>query len=204
MEQDDKTDFQAGIPNRFHTDSIITGGCAISRNGADNEKALKSQLFHPIGTQCVIGVQLVRAKARRKLMHLSLRLAFYIRIELDRSNVDGRSFQASTDKMLYFQGLYGFRRDSPAFLNDCKAIENTGQTGFFGISDDSSQIVVTVISLPEQHFRKNIKTRCLQNYKQRIFICRSIIKIVSNHILSLLAAARKYTDKIETTSSDSG
>ena len=107
----------------------------------------------------------------------------YIRIELDRSNVDGRSFQASTDKMLYFQGLYGFRRDSPAFLNDCKAIENTGQTGFFGISDDSSQRVVTVISLPEQHFRKNIKTRCLQNYKQRIFICRSIIKIVSNHIL---------------------
>ena len=39
-------------------------------------KAQKFQLFHPIGTQCVIGVQLVRAKARRKLMHLSLRLAF--------------------------------------------------------------------------------------------------------------------------------
>ena len=39
-------------------------------------KTLKPQLFHPIGTQCVIGVQLVRAKARRKLMHLSLRLAF--------------------------------------------------------------------------------------------------------------------------------
>ena len=109
-----------------------------------------------------------------------------------------------TDKMLYFQGLYGFRRDSPSFLNDCKTVENTEEIGFLGISDDSSQIVVTVISLPEQHFRKNIKMRCLQNYKQRIFICRSIIKIVSNHILSLLAAARKYTDKIETTSSDSG
>ena len=109
-----------------------------------------------------------------------------------------------TDKMLHFQGLYGFRRDSPSFLNDCKTVENTEEIGFLGISDDSSQIVVTVISLPEQHFRKNIKTRCLQNYKQRIFICRSIIKIVSNHILSLLAAARKYTDKIETTSSDSG
>ena len=40
------------------------------------EKSLETQLFHPIGTQCVIGVQLVRAKARRKLMHLSLRLAF--------------------------------------------------------------------------------------------------------------------------------
>ena len=119
-------------------------------------------------------------------------------------DLQSRSFQTLSDKMLYFQGLYGFRRDSPAFLNDCKAIENTGQTGFLGISDDSSQIVVTVISLPEQHFRKNIKMRCLQNYKQRIFICRSIIKIVSNHILSLLAAARKYTDKIETTSSDSG
>ena len=44
-EQDDKTDFQAGIPNGFHTDSIITGACAISRKGADNEKALKSQGF---------------------------------------------------------------------------------------------------------------------------------------------------------------
>ena len=44
-EQDDKTDFQAGIPNGFHTDSIITGACAISRKGADNEKALKSQRF---------------------------------------------------------------------------------------------------------------------------------------------------------------
>ena len=108
------------------------------------------------------------------------------------------------DKMLHFQGLYGFRRDSPSFLNDFKTVENTEEIGFLGISDDSSQIVVTVISLPEQHFRKNIKMRCLQNYKQRIFICRSIIKIVSNHILSLLAAARKYTDKIETTSSDSG
>ena len=44
-EQDDKTDFQAGIPNGFHTDSIMTGACAISRKGADNEKALKSQRF---------------------------------------------------------------------------------------------------------------------------------------------------------------
>ena len=46
-------------------------------------------------------------------------------------------------------------------------------------------MIVTVISLPEQHFRKNIKTHCLQNYKQRIFICRSIIKSVSNHILNI-------------------
>ena len=44
-EQDDKTDFQAGIPNGFHTDSVITGGCAISRKGADNENALKSHDF---------------------------------------------------------------------------------------------------------------------------------------------------------------
>ena len=49
--------------------------------------------------------------------------------------------------MLHFQGLYDFRRDFPPFLNDCKTIENSGQTGFLGISDDSSQIVVTVISL---------------------------------------------------------
>ena len=67
-------------------------------------KAQKFQLFHPIGTQCVIGVQLVRAKARRNLMHLSLRLAFYIRIELDRSNVDARSLQVHPDKVLCFQG----------------------------------------------------------------------------------------------------
>ena len=46
------------------------------QNRCLRKKAQKFQLFHPIGTQCVIGVQLVRAKARRKLMHLSLRLVF--------------------------------------------------------------------------------------------------------------------------------
>ena len=107
-------------------------------------KTQKFQLFHPIGTQCVMGVQSVQAKARRKLKCMSLRLAFYIRIELDRSNVDGRNFQAHPDKMLHFQGLYGFRRDSPSFLNDCKTIENTGQTGFSGFGGDSSQTVVTL------------------------------------------------------------
>ena len=99
----------------------------LYQNGS---KSPENQLFHPIGTQCVMGVQSVRAKARRKLMHLSLRLAFYIRIELDRSNVDARSFQVPPDKMLCFQGLYGFRQDFPPFLNDCKTIENTGQTSF--------------------------------------------------------------------------
>ena len=49
-------------------DILIGAACHI--------KTLEPQLFHPIGTQCVMGVQLVRAKARRKLMHLSLRLAF--------------------------------------------------------------------------------------------------------------------------------
>ena len=39
-------------------------------------KAQKFQLFRPIGTQCVMGVQSVRAKARRKLKCMSLRLAF--------------------------------------------------------------------------------------------------------------------------------
>ena len=53
-----------------------------------------------------------------------------------------RSFQAVTDKMLCFQGLYGFRRDSPSFLNDCKTIENTGQTGFWDFADNGSQTVV--------------------------------------------------------------
>ena len=100
-------------------------------------KTQKFQLFHLIGTQCVIGVQLVRAKARRKLMHLSLRLAFYIRIELDRSNVDARSFQAHPDKMLYFQAFACFRRVYHKFLNFRKNIENTGEIGFLGISDDS-------------------------------------------------------------------
>ena len=88
-------------------------------------KAQKFQLFRPIGTQCVMGVQSVRAKARRKLKCMSLRLAFYIRIGLDRSNVDGRSFQAQSDKMLYFQRLYGFRRKHPIPLNFPETIENT-------------------------------------------------------------------------------
>ena len=82
-------------------------------------------------------------------MHLSLRLAFYIRMELSRSYVDCQNFQTSSDKMLCFQGLYGFYRKHPVSLNFLKTIENTGQTGFLRISDDSSQIVVTVISLPE-------------------------------------------------------
>jgi len=100
----------------------------------NNAESLYIQLFHPIGTQCVIGVQLVRAKARRKLMHLSLRLAFYIRIGLDRSNVDSRSFQAQPDKMPCFQGLRDFQRKYPVSLNFLKTIENTGQTGFFGFA----------------------------------------------------------------------
>ena len=36
----------------------------------------EAKLFRPIGTQCVMGVQSVRAKARRKLKCMSLRLAF--------------------------------------------------------------------------------------------------------------------------------
>ena len=92
-----------------------------------------------------MGVQSVRAKARRKLKCMSLRLAFYIRIELDRSNVDGRSFQALTDKMLYFQGLYGFCREHLVFLNFLKSIESTGKTGFFSFTEDSSQTVVIIM-----------------------------------------------------------
>ena len=52
-----------------------------------------------------MGVQSVRAKARRKLKCMSLRLAFYIRIELDRSNVDGRSYQAVKPESPAAQGL---------------------------------------------------------------------------------------------------
>jgi len=62
---------------RKTADILIGAACHI--------KTLKPQLFRPIGTQCVMGVQSVRAKARRKLMQLSLRLAFYIRIELRRN-----------------------------------------------------------------------------------------------------------------------
>ena len=75
-------------------------------------------------------------------MHLSLRLAFYIRMELNGSNVDGRSFQVQPDKMLRFQGVCGFQRKCPPFLNSCETLENAGRTGFFGFGDDSSQTVV--------------------------------------------------------------
>ena len=87
-------------------------------------------------------------------MHLSLRLAFYIRIELDRSNVDARSLQVHPDKVLCFQGLYGFWRECSSFLNDCKTIENTGQTGFFGFTGDSSQIVVMQLPVAEKLFQE--------------------------------------------------
>ena len=100
------------------------------------------------------GVQSVRAKARRKLKCMSLRLAFYIRIELDRSNVDGRSFQAHPDKMLYFQSLVGFQRICSKLPNFPESIENTGQNGFLGFADNSSQIVVTPV--PSRFMRKFI------------------------------------------------
>ena len=70
-------------------------------------------------------------------------MLFYIRIELDRSNVDGRSFQAQPDKMLHFQSLAGFQRICSKLPNFPESIENTGQNGFLGFADNSSQIVDT-------------------------------------------------------------
>ena len=37
---------------------------------------------------------------------------------------------------------YGFLRECSSFLNDCKTVENTRQTGFSGFGGDSSQTVV--------------------------------------------------------------
>ena len=105
-------------------------------------------------------------KARRKLMHLSLRLAFARTsctpmthcVPMGRNSsvsrhfgtpdtirtcdLQSRSFQASTDKMLYFQGLAGFHRGYCKLPNFRTSLENTGQTGFFGFMRDSSQTVV--------------------------------------------------------------
>ena len=90
----------------------------------------------------------------------------YIRIELDRSNVDGRSFQASTDKMLYFQGLAGFYRGYCKLPNFRTSLENTGQTGFFGFMRDSSQTVVKyrhpifcMLRVTADSHKKDIKKR---------------------------------------------
>ena len=68
--------------------------------------------------------------------------------------LQSRSFQASTDKMLRFQGMFSFRRKRPSFLNCCGTIENTGQTGFFGFIGDSSQIVVMQLPVAEKLFQK--------------------------------------------------
>ena len=134
------------IENTRKTVDILIGATChlVEPKKISTRKTQKFQLFRPIGTQCVMGVQSVRAKARRKLMHLSLRLAFYIRIELDRSNVDGRSFQAHPDKMLFFQGTGCFRRKHPFPLNFPETIENTRRTGFSCFAEDSSQTVVTL------------------------------------------------------------
>ena len=105
------------------------------------QKSQSSQLFHPIGTQCVIGVQLVRAKARRKLMHLSLRLAFYIRIELDRSNVDARSNPAVKSESLAAQGLSWAYTNFRHFEKNSEALQSKTSEIFRG----SSQIVVCAL-----------------------------------------------------------
>ena len=61
-------------------DCLIDNSVAKTHQAAPKKmtlrKAQKFQLFRPIGTQCVMGVQSVRAKARRKLKCMSLRLAF--------------------------------------------------------------------------------------------------------------------------------
>jgi hypothetical protein len=72
------------------------------------------------------------------------------------SDLQSRSFQASTDKMLCFQGTFSFRRKRPSFLNCCGTIENTGQTGFFGFTGDSSQIVVMQLPVEEKLFQEGI------------------------------------------------
>ena len=71
-------------------------------------------------------------------------MLFYIRIELDRSNVDGRSFQAQPDKMLHFQSLAGFQRICSKLPNFPESIENTGQNGFLGFADNSSHALHSV------------------------------------------------------------
>ena len=49
-------------------------------------KAQKFQLFRPIGTQCVMGVQSARAKARRKLKCMSLRRAILHKASVKRGH----------------------------------------------------------------------------------------------------------------------
>ena len=46
------------------------------------------------------------------------------------------------------------RRKRPSFLNCCGTIENTGQTGFFGFTGDSSQIVVMQLPVEEKLFQE--------------------------------------------------
>ena len=62
-------------------------------------------------TMCHGGVQAVRAKARRKLKCMSLRLAFLHKDKACQELCCCRSFQTHSDKMLYFQWLYGFQRE---------------------------------------------------------------------------------------------
>ena len=92
-------------------------------------------------------------EAGRKHKFMCLRPAFAILIDVNRSSASCRSFQAQPDKMLYFQRLYGFRRKHPISLNLPETIENTGQTGFLKIAEDSSQTVVTPMLLTALQFR---------------------------------------------------
>ena len=55
----------------------------LYQNGS---KSPENQLFRPIGTQCVMGVQSVRAKARRKLKCMSLRRAILHKASVKRGH----------------------------------------------------------------------------------------------------------------------
>ena len=80
-------------------------------------------------------------------MNLCLRPASAILIDVNSNYASCRGFQAQSDKMLYFQRLYGFRRKHPIPLNFPETIENTRWTGFSCFAEDSSQTVVTLMLL---------------------------------------------------------
>ena len=90
-------------------------------------------------TMCHRGNSRYGQGAGRKHMNLCLRPASAILIDVNRSCASCRSFQASTDKILYFQGFAGFHRVCRKLPNFPESIENTGQNVFFDFVGGSSQ-----------------------------------------------------------------
>ena len=135
-------------------------------------------------TMCHRGNSRYGQGAGRKHMNLCLRPASAILIDVNRSCASCRSFQASTDKILYFQGFAGFHRVCRKLPNFPESIENTGQNVFFDFVGGSSQTFAAEVGSSRSNI-VGVKICCLWEMWRQCDLhrCQTIEKLSAARFL---------------------